>query len=106
MEDRDRKISNLIDEILDAKFEINSRQQDLEDAKERLIELMDEKKVDKITCDFGIASIVAFNRQSLLKDEVLNTFAAVNAGQVKTINTSEHMKLSPVRFVLVKPLEE
>ncbi|WP_315168733.1 hypothetical protein [Metaclostridioides mangenotii] len=106
MEDKDRKISDLVDEILETKFEINSRQEDLENSKAELVDLMDEKNVDKVICDLGTASIVSFNRQSLIKGEVLNTFAGVNAGEVKSINAIEHIKISPVRFVLVKPLEE
>ena len=52
--------------------------------------------------DTGIAKIIAFDRESLIKDDVLTTIDDVNTGRVKKINVNELMKKSSVCFVMVR----
>lgn len=99
----DEEIDELIDDILNIKDKISNYEMELESKKDNLLSKMQENKKYDFNGKNGNAKIISYVRESLIKDEVLNTFNKVNKGQLEgKINTFEHIKKSPVSFVLVK----
>lgn len=100
------KCEEKIETILDLRDKISSLQMSLESEKESLLSLMRENNTYEYFGATTSAKIITFNRESLVKDEVITTIAKVNAGQQnEKIKLHELMKVSPVCFVLVKGLE-
>lgn len=99
----DEKIDELIDEVLDIKEKISNYEMELESKKDNLLSTMKDNKKYDFVGEKGSAKIISYIRESLIKDEVLNTFDKVNKGQLEgEIKAFEHIKQSPVYFVLVK----
>lgn len=100
------KCEEKIETILDLRDEISSLQMNLDMEKDSLLRLMKENNTYEYFSATASAKIITFNRESLVKDEVITTIAKVNAGQQnEKIKLHELMKVSPVCFVLVKGLE-
>lgn len=99
----EERLTELIGEILDKKEERQRIEEDLESLKDQLINVLVDNNLTKFKCGDGQAQIMSFCRESLIKPHVLETFEEVNQGMLKgRINVSEHIKTSPVYFVLVK----
>lgn len=99
----DEELNELIDEILDVKEKISNYEMELESKKAELLDKMQTNKKYEFIGKAGSAKIISYVRESLIKDEVLTTFSKVNLGQLEgKINTFEHIKQSPVHFILVK----
>lgn len=99
----DEEIEDLIDDILDIKEKISSHEMELESKKDNLLNLMSDNKKYEFYGEKGSAKIISYVREGLIKDTVLNTFNKVNKGTLDgKINVFEHIKKSPVYFVLVK----
>lgn len=99
------KCEEKIETILDLRDEISSLQMNLDMEKDSLLRLMKENNTYEYFSATASAKIITFNRESLVKDEVLATVEDVNAGRVKKIDVDELMKESKVCFVMVRGLE-
>ena len=93
------KINEKIESILDIKYNLEKLKMDLDSEKESLLSLMKENNIYEFYGESGIAKIIAFSRESLIKDDVLVTIDKVNRGiQKDRINVHELMKKSNVCF--------
>ncbi len=100
------KCNDKINNILDYKEQLEQAKMNLDSEKESLLELLRDNRTYKFYGDTGIAKIIAFDRESLIKDDVLITIDKVNKGlQKDRINVNELMKKSSVCFVMVRGLE-
>lgn len=100
------KVNEKIESILDIKDKLNDLKMDLDSEKESLLDLMQENNTYEFYGECGIAKIIAFSRENLVKDDVLVTIEKVNRGlQKDRINIHELMKKSDVCFVMVRGLE-
>lgn len=100
------KVNEKIESILDIKYNLENLKMDLDSEKESLLSLMRENNIYEFYGDGGIAKIIAFSRENLVKDDVLVTIEKVNRGlQKDRINVHELMKKSNVCFVMVRGLE-
>ena len=100
------KCNEKIESILDIKDKLNDLKMDLDSEKESLLDLMQENNTYEFYGNSGIAKIIAFSRENLVKDDVLVTIEKVNKGlQKDKINVQELMKKSDVCFVMVRGLE-
>lgn len=97
------QVNEKIDSILEIKYEIENLKMDLESEKEALLNTLRSNNIYEFYGEKGLAKIIAFSRESLIKDDVLVTIDKVNKGlQKDRINPSELMKKSHVCFVLVR----
>ena len=102
----EEEIQDLIVDVLDIREKLIEVEGDLESAKYQLLTKLQENNLTSFVCDEGKAKIIAFNRQSLIKDEVLLTFNDINKGLIKNkINVRDYLKSSNICFVLVKGIE-
>lgn len=97
-----KKYEDRINAIIDYQHKLKNAKEHLDIEKESLLTLMKENNTYKYYGEFGIAKIIAFDRENLVKDEVLATIDDVNAGRVKKIDVDELMKESKVCFVMVR----
>lgn len=99
-------IDEKIDCILDIKDKMQELQWELDNEKISLLEVMKSNNVWDHKSNYGSAKIIAFDRESLKKDDVLITIDKVNRGlQKDRINVNELIKKSKVCFVLVRGIE-
>ncbi|WP_195238614.1 hypothetical protein [Romboutsia sp. 1001285H_161024_C4] len=100
------RIDRKIDNILDIKDKMEILQMELDSEKETLLQIMKSNNLWECQSEYGSAKIIAFDRESLIKDDVLVTIDKVNRGlQKERINVNKLMKKSKVCFVLVRGLE-
>ena len=100
------KCNEKIESILDIKDKLNDLKMEFDSEKESLLDLMQENNTYEFYGNSGIAKIIAFSRENLVKDDVLVTIEKVNKGlQKDKINVHELMKKSDVCFVMVRGLE-
>lgn len=98
----DKKYEDRINAIIDCQHKLKNAKEHLTIEKEQLLELMKSNATYEYYGENGIAKIIAFDRENLVKDEVLATVEDVNAGRVKKIDVDELMKESKVCFVMVR----
>ncbi|WP_097026148.1 hypothetical protein [Clostridium peptidivorans] len=102
----EEKMSDLMEEILDKKESLKIIENDLDSLKNQLIEVMINNKLIKFNTYTASATIMNFDRSSLIKDEVLMTVNSVNKGTLQgKIDIADLIKVSPVHFVLVRSKE-
>lgn len=101
----DKRYEDKINAIIDYQHELKNAKEHLDYEKEQLLELMKSNATYEYYGENGIAKIIAFDRENLVKDEVLATIDDVNAGRVKKIDVDELMKESKVCFVMVRSKE-
>lgn len=97
------KCNDKINNILDYKEKLEEVKMNLEIEKESLLDLLQENNTYEFYGDTGIAKIIAYDRENLIKDDVLTTIDKVNKGlQKDRINVNELIKKSSVCFVMVR----
>jgi len=102
----EEEMTGLMESILDKKEEMQILEGELESLKDNLLTLMRNNNRCEFETDFAKAKIIAFGRESLIKEEVLMTIDQVNRGYLEgKINVNELIKTSPVCFVLVRAKE-
>lgn len=100
--DNNKRLNDLIDEVLNHKEKNDNASVDLDCAKSKLFDLMKELKLNEFQGEYGIAKIMDFNRQSLKKDETISAISEVNNGKRTEINIEEITSTSNVNFVSVR----
>lgn len=98
----DKRYEDKINAIVEYQYTLKDTKEHLNYEKEQLLELMKTNATYEYYGENGIAKIIAFDRENLVKDEVLATVEDVNAGRVKKIDVDELMKESKVCFVMVR----
>lgn len=101
----DKRYEDKINAIIEHQHKLKNAKEHLDYEKEQLLELMKNNATYEYYGENGIAKIIAFDRENLVKDEVLATIDDVNAGRVKKIDVDELMKESKVCFVMVRSKE-
>jgi len=94
--------AEMISNILDFKEVIKNTQMDLDSEKERLANLLKEHHISQFSCEAGKANFVKFEREGLIKDNVVDTVDGVNKGQIKKINMRDLTKDINVCFINVR----
>lgn len=103
MKEEDKiQIEKLIDSIITLKDNAKINDEHLVTYKNALLNIMSINNLDEVYCKSGNAKIISFDREGLIKDEVLDTFEKINDGVLDDVDIQEHIKVSPVKFVLVK----
>lgn len=94
--------AEMISNIIDFKESIKNTQMDLDSEKERLANLLKEHHISQFTCEAGKANFVKFEREGLIKDNVVDTVEGVNKGHIKKINMRDLTKDINVCFINVR----
>lgn len=92
----------LIDQILDMKEKAKSTQENLESAKYELTNLLEEHNLNEYSGANGKCNFVNFEREGLIKDNVVETVDGVNKGNIKSINMKDLTKDIKVHFLNVR----
>jgi peroxiredoxin family protein len=102
----EQDMSDLMNEINDKKETLKLIVEDLQSLKNQLIELMVDNNLVKVNTCEASATIMKFNRGSLIKDNVILTVDSVNEGTLEgKINMSDLIHISNIYFVLVRSKE-
>lgn len=96
------RADELIDTILDLKEGVKAKQEDLDSCKVELIELLEENNKDEYIGPNGKANFVRFEREGLVKDNVIEAVDDVNKGRVNKINMKDLTKDIKVSFLNVR----
>ena len=96
------KADELIDQILDLKEKYKSNNEDLQGAKAELVDLLEEHNVSEYVGKNGKANFVDFEREGLVKDNVIETVDGVNKGRIKNIDMKDLTKDIKVHFINVR----
>lgn len=91
--------------VLLLKDDLKRIEDNLEISKLRLLDLMKTNKKNAFRCEEGKATIMRFDRDSLKKEETLETLKKFNDGEINGVDIEELLKVSKVEFVLVKGVE-
>lgn len=92
----------LIEEILDKKEKSKLNLEDIDCAKSQLVSLLKEHGVNEYIGKNGKCNFVRFEREGLIKDNVIDTVDGVNKGQIKKINMRDLTKDIKVCFINVR----
>ncbi|SHK38428.1 hypothetical protein SAMN02745163_03724 [Clostridium cavendishii DSM 21758] len=92
----------LIDTILDFKEKSKRTQEDLDSAKCELASLLEQHNVTEYIGKNGKVNFVDFEREGLVKDNVVETVDGVNKGKIKSINMKDLTKEIKVHFINVR----
>lgn len=92
----------LIDKILDLKEEVKRKKEDLEGIKFELVNLLEEHNLNEYSGATGKANFVDFEREGLVKDNVVETVDGVNKGRIKQIDMKDLTKDIKVHFINVR----
>lgn len=92
----------LIDQILDLKEKNKIITEDLQSAKYELVNLLEDNHVSEYTGKTGKANFVDFQREGLVKDNVVETVDGVNKGRIKNIDMKDLTKEIKVHFINVR----
>ncbi|MEG2412603.1 MAG: hypothetical protein RSA29_16995 [Clostridium sp.] len=95
-------ISEMISNILDFKEVIKNAQVDLESEKVRLMGMLKQHNLSQFTCEAGKVNFVRFEREGLVKDNVVDTVEGVNKGRITKINMGDLTKDIKVCFINVR----
>jgi len=93
---------DLINQVLDLKEKAKQNQEDLDGAKEQLATLLQKHNANEYIGEYGKCNFVRFEREGLIKDNVLFTVDGVNKGQIKKINMRDLTKDIKVCFLNVR----
>lgn len=96
------KADELIDEILDLKEKGKRTKEDLDSAKLELVDLLEEHNISEYVGENGKANFVDFEREGLVKDNVVETVDGVNKGKINKINMKDLTKDIQVHFINVR----
>lgn len=93
---------NLSDMILDGKERIKELQESLDSDKGQLVNILEEHNQSEFIGKNGKANFVDFQREGLVKDNVIETVDGVNKGNIKQINMKDLTKDIKVHFLNVR----
>ncbi|NFS06289.1 hypothetical protein FDE99_00560 [Clostridium botulinum] len=96
------KADELVDTILDLKENGKRNKEDLDSLKMELVDLLESKNVNEFVGKNGKANFVDFEREGLVKENVVETVDGVNKGRIKNINMSDLTKDIKVHFINVR----
>lgn len=92
----------IIDRILDSKEKIKNLQDELDSDKGALVDLMEEQNINEYSGSNGKANFVDFQREGLVKDNVVETVDGVNKGKINKIDMKDLTKNIKVHFINVR----
>lgn len=92
----------LVDAILDLKEKGKRDKEDLDSLKMELVDLLESKNVNEFVGKNGKANFVDFEREGLVKDNVVEIVDGVNKGRIKNINMRDLTKDIKVHFINVR----
>ncbi|MFV3013505.1 hypothetical protein ACLD43_15470 [Clostridium botulinum] len=92
----------LVDAILDLKEKGKRNKEDLDSLKMELVDLLESKNVNEFVGKNGKANFVDFEREGLVKENVVETVDGVNKGRIKNINMRDLTKDIKVHFINVR----
>lgn len=92
----------LIDTILTMKENLKTNKEDLDSCKAELAQLLKEHNVTEYTGEQGKVNFVKFEREGLIKDNVVEAVDDVNKGRVNKINYKDLTKEIRVNFINVR----
>lgn len=96
------KADELVDKILDLKEEGKRNKEDLDSLKIELVDLLESKNVNEYEGKNGKANFVDFEREGLVKENVVETVDGVNKGRIKNIDMKDLTKDINVHFINVR----
>ncbi|EJE7235431.1 hypothetical protein M5L40_002390 [Clostridium botulinum] len=96
------KADELVDAILDLKEKGKRNKEDLDSLKMELVDLLESKNVNEFVGKNGKTNFVDFEREGLVKENVLETVDGVNKGRIKNINMRDLTKDIKVHFINVR----
>lgn len=96
------EMDGLIDSILDGKEKVKMYQENVDSDKQILTELLNKNNLTEYTGKNGKVNFVSFEREGLVKDNVVKTVDGVNKGEVKQINMKDLTKDIEVNFINVR----
>ncbi|AUN03431.1 hypothetical protein RSJ19_11070 [Clostridium botulinum] len=96
------KADELVDAILDLKEKGKRNKEDLDSLKMELVDLLESKNVNEFVGKNGKANFVNFEREGLVKENVVETVDGVNKGRIKNINMRDLTKDIKVHFINVR----
>lgn len=96
------RADELIEVILDIKEEVKSKTEDLDSHKQELADLLRENNREEYIGDKGKANFVQFEREGLVKDNVVDAVNGVNKGKVTKIDMKDLTKDIEVCFLNVR----
>ncbi|KEI81176.1 hypothetical protein [Clostridium botulinum] len=96
------KADELVDTILDLKEKGKRNKEDLDSLKMELVDLLESKNVNEFVGKNGKANFVNFEREGLVKENVVETVDGVNKGRIKNINMRDLTKDIKVHFINVR----
>lgn len=98
----EEKVDELIDQILDLKEKGKRTKEDLDSAKIELIDLLEKHNLVEYIGVNGKVNFVDFEREGLVKDNVVETVDGVNKGKIKKIDMKDLTKDIKVHFLNVR----
>ncbi|MDF2883832.1 MAG: hypothetical protein K0R54_4396 [Clostridiaceae bacterium] len=102
----EQDMSDLMEKILDKKESLIITEEDLKSLKNQLTKVMVDNNKAKYETYKASATIMNFDRGSLIKDKVISTVNEVNKGTLKgKINIPDLINVSNIYFVLVRSKE-
>lgn len=96
------RADELIEVILDIKEDVKSKTEDLDSHKQELADLLKENNREEYIGDKGKANFVQFEREGLVKDNVVDAVNGVNKGQINKIDMKDLTKDIEVCFLNVR----
>lgn len=96
------RADQLIDEILSLKEKTKRNQEELDNSKSQLAEMLRENNVNEYVGANGKANFVQFEREGLVKDNVVDTVDGVNKGRINKIDMKDLTKDINVCFLNVR----
>lgn len=96
------RADELIEVILDIKEDVKSKTEDLDSHKQELADLLKENNREEYIGDKGKANFVQFEREGLVKDNVVDAVNGVNKGKVTKIDMKDLTKDIEVCFLNVR----
>lgn len=102
MEKWQEKADDLINDILDTKEKVKGLTEELSDMKEELAKLLADNNSINYSGQYGKCNFVDFEREGLIKDNVIDTVDGVNKGKIKKINMRDLTKDIKVHFINVR----
>ncbi|MCI6278083.1 MAG: hypothetical protein MR639_15400 [Clostridium sp.] len=96
------KADELIDQILDLKEKGKRTKEELDSVKVELVDLLEEHNLSEYVGTNGKANFVKFEREGLVKDNVIDTVDGVNKGKIKKIDMKDLTKEIKVNFINVR----
>lgn len=93
---------DLIDSILENKEKVKMYQECLDSDKQVLMDLLEKHHANEYIGQSGKANFVRFEREGLIKENVVDKVDAVNKGRIKNIDMKDLTKEIDVCFLNVR----